>query len=495
MALKRNVIANYLGQGWTALMGLAFIPLYIKYLGIEAYGLIGLFAVLQAWLSLLDMGIVPTLGREMARFTAGSHSAKSIHDLLRSLETITVSFSILIGAAFWLASDWLANNWLRSENLPVDVVAQALAIMGLVAALRFCEGIYRSALIGLQHQVWYNSAQAAIATLRFGGAVAVLAYYRPTIEAFFIWQAVVSLAALLLFVLKLRLVLPRQESPAVFSISALRTVWQFASGMMGINFLKIMLTQIDKVLLSRLLSLEHFGYYMLASTVSTALFLLIGPITQALYPRMVQLNELNNQQKLITVYHLGAQLVTVVTSAVLFVLIVFGEGVIYAWSGDIKLSNNVGPILSVLVLGSFLNGLMWMPYQCQLAHGWVKLGVVVNLVAVLLLVPAIVLLVPKYGALGAAWLWVTLNAGYVLLGIHFMHRKILPQEKWRWYWQDVAMPALGSGSILALALIVEPKALTGRFEWFIFLLVTGLMAVAAASLFSSEMRRRICALL
>jgi hypothetical protein len=25
--LKRNLIANYLGQGWTALMGLAFIPL------------------------------------------------------------------------------------------------------------------------------------------------------------------------------------------------------------------------------------------------------------------------------------------------------------------------------------------------------------------------------------------------------------------------------------------------------------------------------------
>jgi O-antigen/teichoic acid export membrane protein len=46
--LKRNLIANYLGQGWTALVGLAFIPLYIKYLGIEAYGLIGLFGVIQA---------------------------------------------------------------------------------------------------------------------------------------------------------------------------------------------------------------------------------------------------------------------------------------------------------------------------------------------------------------------------------------------------------------------------------------------------------------
>ena len=45
--LKSNFIANFIGQGWVALMSLAFIPLYIKYLGVEAYGLIGLFALMQ----------------------------------------------------------------------------------------------------------------------------------------------------------------------------------------------------------------------------------------------------------------------------------------------------------------------------------------------------------------------------------------------------------------------------------------------------------------
>lgn len=42
--LKRNLIANYLIQGWVALMNFAFITLYIKYLSIESYGLIALFA-------------------------------------------------------------------------------------------------------------------------------------------------------------------------------------------------------------------------------------------------------------------------------------------------------------------------------------------------------------------------------------------------------------------------------------------------------------------
>lgn len=38
-------------------MGLVFIPLYIKYLGIEAYGLIGISALRQTWLALLDIDI------------------------------------------------------------------------------------------------------------------------------------------------------------------------------------------------------------------------------------------------------------------------------------------------------------------------------------------------------------------------------------------------------------------------------------------------------
>jgi len=82
--IKRNTIANWIGQGVSALMGLAFVPLYIRYLGMEAYGLIGIFVLLQAWLSILDMGITPTLNREMARFTAGAHTPQSIHNLLRS---------------------------------------------------------------------------------------------------------------------------------------------------------------------------------------------------------------------------------------------------------------------------------------------------------------------------------------------------------------------------------------------------------------------------
>ena len=42
--LKQNVIANLLGRGWSALMALAFVPFYLRYIGVEGYALVDAYA-------------------------------------------------------------------------------------------------------------------------------------------------------------------------------------------------------------------------------------------------------------------------------------------------------------------------------------------------------------------------------------------------------------------------------------------------------------------
>src|SRR5436853_7772563 len=69
--LKRNVIANLSGNLYTVVISLVFVPIYIHYLGIEAWGLVGFSVTLQAVLAVADMGLSTTLNREMARLSAG----------------------------------------------------------------------------------------------------------------------------------------------------------------------------------------------------------------------------------------------------------------------------------------------------------------------------------------------------------------------------------------------------------------------------------------
>jgi O-antigen/teichoic acid export membrane protein len=288
VSVRRNIVANYVGQTVASLASLAVVPVYIRYLGIEAYGLIGLFATMQVWLTLLDLGMTPTLGREMARYTAGKAPIQFIRDLLRSLEIVVLGVAAAITAAIYLASGWIARDWLEPGILATDEVAQALALVGAVIALRFSEGIYRSAIIGLQQQVWLNVAGIALALLRSGGAVGVLALH-PSIGAFFIWQGLISLLTLVAYAAKLHFALPPAPRRPRFSLDALREVRGFAGGIFATTIFAVLLTQVDKLLLSRLLSLSDFGYYMIAATVTGGILLIIGPVLQAVYPALVRL--------------------------------------------------------------------------------------------------------------------------------------------------------------------------------------------------------------
>lgn len=487
MSLKKNVLANYLGQGWSGLIGLAFVPLYIEYLGIEAYGLIGIFALLQAWLTLLDMGMTPTLNREMARYTAGAHTPQSIRDLLRSLEIVCFGIAALIGVMIWAASGWLAADWLRADKLPLDVVAQAIAIMGGVAAFRFVEGIYRGAILGLQRQVFFNLVNVSLTTVRAAGAIAVLAWISPTIEAYFVWQGIVSIVSVAILALATHRSLPATSRRARFSQQALLDIRDFAAGMMATTFLAILLTQVDKVLLSKLVSLEAFGYYTLAGTVATTIGMLIAPVTQAFYPRFTELVAKGDSQALVHAYHRSAQLVTVLAAPVALMLVFFGENLLILWSGDAALAREVAPLLALLAAGTLLNGLMHIPYMLQLAHGWSSFAVRVNLMAVAVLVPAILWATPRYGGIGAAWVWVLLNTGYILIGIHFMYRRLLPNEKWNWYWGDVALPILAA-TVAAGGLSLLQPVQAGKLVEFGWLFAYGLCIFGAAITMTPQLR-------
>jgi O-antigen/teichoic acid export membrane protein len=487
MSLKKNVIANYLGQGWTALMGIAFVPLYIKYLGMEAYGLIGVFAMLQAWLTLLDMGMTPTLNREMARYTAGVHNAQSIRDLLRSLEVICMATALLIVIVIWLSASWLSTNWLQAEKLPVAKVAHAIAIIGLVVALRFVESLYRGAVLGLQKQVWLSAAGSGLATLRWAGAVCVLAWVTPSIEAFFIWQGLVSLLSIFVFALSVHQHLPSSSQAATFSWNQLKNIWRFASGMMATTLLALLLMQVDKIILSRILNLEMFGYYILAGTVASVLYQLTGPITQAYYPRFTELVTKGDTEGLITIYHQAAQLISVLTFPAALILALFGERLLTLWTGNQVLAHSAAPVMALLAIGTMLNSLMHIPYMLTLAYGWSGFAVRQNAIAVILLVPAILWVAPHYGAIGAAWIWIILNGGYVLIGIHFMHTRLLPKEKWRWYGKDVALPGLTSAVTALFCWFAVPSAGSKLLE-FVWLTSSGMIVLGATLLATYKLR-------
>ncbi len=63
VSLKKNTSANYVGQFYNIFIGIAILPAYMSYLGAEAFGLIGFFTMLSAWMMLLDVGLSSVISR------------------------------------------------------------------------------------------------------------------------------------------------------------------------------------------------------------------------------------------------------------------------------------------------------------------------------------------------------------------------------------------------------------------------------------------------
>jgi O-antigen/teichoic acid export membrane protein len=429
--------------------------------------------------------MTPTLSREMARYTAGAHSEQSIRDLLRTLEIICFTLAIVVFAGLSLSATWLANHWLHTEKISTEELAHAISIMGLVIALRFIEGLYRGAIVGLQQQVWLNVAGAVLATLRSGGAVLVLIWVAPSIDLFFLWQGVASVITIVVFITVTYHYLPISKQSARFSLLQLKTIGRFAGGMMAITLLSLLLTQADKIILSRLLNLEMFGYYTLAGTVAATLNHLTLPVTQAYYPRFTELVTQGNTSELIKTYHQSAQLISILIIPATLILVFFGKNLLLLWTGDALLVENVAPLLALLALGMMLNGFMHIPYLLTLAYGWTRFAIKLNSIALVLLIPAIIWATQRYGAIGAAWLWVILNASYILVSVHFIYKRLLVTEKWQWYGKDLCLPMLAAIVMTWLCLQVQP-IVEMKIIWLLWLLATGFFMVFATWITSSS---------
>jgi O-antigen/teichoic acid export membrane protein len=481
--LKRNIVANFSGNVWTGIMSLIFVPLYIHFMGIEAYGLVGIFVTLSAIFGLLDMGLSNTLNREMARLAVQEGKAQEMRDLVRTLEIPYWVVGLLIGLIVIVLSPLIAYRWVNAESLLPKTVQTAIMIIGLVVTFQWPLSFYSGGLMGLERQVLLNCINVVIATFRGLGAVVILWLVSPTVVAFFSWQLIVSIIHTGLIVFFLWKSLPEAAETPRFHSELLSNIWRFAAGITGITLMSTILMQLDKVILSRMLNLKMFGYYALASAVAMTLYRFIAPIYSATYPRFTNLVALGATEEITRLYHRSTQLVSVLVVPAAVVVALFSKEILLLWTKSPLTVEHTHLLVSILVIGTAINGPLNIPYALQLATGWTRLAFIVSLVSVIGAVPLMISLTKWYGAVGAASVWVILNVSELVFLVSIMHRRLLPHEKWRWYFQDVGLPfgvALLFAGVFRLTISIPVENLA-LFACIIIISAVTLVATALAT--------------
>ena len=494
MSLQRNLLAGLANQVYVTLIGIVLVPLYLRYMGAEAYGLVGFFAMLQGWFSLLDAGLTPTLSREAARHRGGASDDVQYRHLVRVLEVVFLAVASVSGLAISAGAYWIATEWLKSSVLPLSQIVSAIQLMGPIFALRWMCGLYRGALSGAEQLVWLSGFNSAVATLRFAGVLPLLLIFKPTVTLFFAYQLLVAAFETLVLVARAYRQLPRVSAaiPWRIHLAPLRPVLKFSLSIALASSAWILITQTDKLVLSRVLPLAEYGHFTLAALVAGAVSLLSGPIGVAVMPRLARLEAERAGEEAERIYRETTQLVAVVVGAVSVTLAFQAEPLLWAWTGDATATRAGASILVVYALGNGVAALVAFPYYLQFAKGDMRLHLLGNIGFVLVFVPVVIVASVRWGGLGAAWAWLGTNLLTLVVWVPIVHGRFVRGLNRLWFLQDW-LPIVTASLVTGWLVSALWPAAESRLVALWGSLTVGLACLAAAALASTMARQRAAA--
>ena len=187
-----------MGISWYAVANFIATPIYLHLLGIEAYGLLGIYNSLYAATILLDLGISPAINREFAQLSVSKGNETKIRILFKTVESVYWIITVAIGLVIVVGSPLFSKYWVHSEIFTTLETRNAFMLMGISLIFQLPVSFYSNVFFGLHRHITLNIINICATTFRFAFSILGLIYFKTCIEVFFATMAISSLLHFLL---------------------------------------------------------------------------------------------------------------------------------------------------------------------------------------------------------------------------------------------------------------------------------------------------------
>ncbi len=473
---RKNIIANYGSKIYSFISIYLFVPFYIKILGAEAYGIIGLYSLLLGLISFADAGISSAINREFAKTDDAAYK----RSLLLVFEKLYLAICLSVFLIIYLSAPLITKYWLGSHNYPEEEVIYYLRLIGFGVIIQLFTSIYTGALMGQQRQVRANSLQILWSSVR-GGLVIPVIFLKPGLDVFFSW----TILANVMYVLVLRystFSLLGKTSPA--NPLTLRKIdpgiWKYIGGMIVIAILSAFAMQVDKLMVSHFFSVEVFGFYNLTTIIAQVPFFLAIPVALAVFPiltKSVASKDEGPQIAAITRYSYLANAL-ILTGAV--TLYFYGFELLGVWIGKSDIPAHLIPeirqTLKLLVVANGFFAWQLVPYYYLLARGKTRYTIIQTAAQLILLFPALYYLISLMSLPGAGMAWFIANIGAFIYLICVMWKVILHSSWWKFLLITFIYPGLINTAIGLFLFRIAEKYETNHSAY-LFAALTGVICI------------------
>ncbi|MES2794771.1 MAG: oligosaccharide flippase family protein [Bacteroidota bacterium] len=463
--LKRNITANFFGTFWSIFSIYFFLPFYLKFLGEEAYGLILFASSIQAVIFLFDAGFSSVLRRELAIETDSKSRMQRNFSLIRNIETFYGIIFISIGLIVVAFSPLFAKYWFILKSLSKNEISYAIVLMVFNAIFQMQSSLYNGALLSMNKQAKANFFQFIFSLFRNGLVIFVIMKF-PTVLSFLIWQFLV----VIIYILFQRKVLfsyfnvEDKKNSTYFDLKILKETWKVGGLFLSISILSTFNSQLDKIIISKLMTLNHLGYYNTSYTLGQILVAICGPFATAITPLLINSYFNQDKNKTSLFFHKFAKLATIISTVIGITLLMNSYRIISIWTNNTHFANETIPINYLMIVSGLLLASQVIPYALAVASADLKPIIYTCLINIGFTLPAYYWFGKTYGLIGFGWVWLISNAFMLFVNVYFYLRKSLQDEYLKWLFQDFLIPIVVAGGITFVLDKVRPVGISPIIE-------------------------------
>jgi len=406
--------------GQVAPLGVSLVttPFTIRLLGAEGYGVLILVGLIPTYLGFADFGM------SMASTKFGSEAYAEGDEekegrIVRTAALIALMTSVPVAALLIFFAGQIIGLFNVPPELSSDAVL-ALRLASITFVINFLCGIFNTpqlARLRMDLNTFINASSRILGLL----ATPLVLYL-----GYGIVGAVTVLLAASILNLTGHLIVSRRLLPHLVGTtidrSAIRSVIKFGGGFIIASIAGMLLGNIEKGLLSSLVSVTSLAYYSVAFALAGMLTMFSASMVQSLFPAFARLQSEENRIQRNSMYSVAITMTVIWVLPVLVFLSFVAEGFFTIWAGAEFGRESTVPFY-ILAVGLGFNLLAYVPSAAIMAAGRTDALATLYWIELVPYFFCVWLLTARFGIYGAAAAW-SVRAIIDLFAVLYLARSV-----------------------------------------------------------------------
>jgi len=364
--LFRSTVLNLFGLVLPLVVGFLSIPLVVRALGAQRFGILSLVWVVFGYFGLFDLG----LGRTATKFISealGRDETERLPGYLWTTVTLQAAMGLAAAAVLWAAAPAIAGRLLNIPDGFLVETVLTLRLVGLSLPVMFATASLRGVLEASQRFDLVNAVKVPVNVLFYILPLVgvALGFALPGIVVLLLFSRAAALAVWAALSVRVHPVL--RARPAVQG-ALVKKLFSF-SGWLGLSSVLYAVTSsMDRLIIGSLITVEAVTYYSAPYEAVNRVGVIPGSLSMVLFPAFSYLDAGRQRDRAEVLFARSVKFILLTTGPLFLYLMFFAGDFLRLWLGpDFEAASRL--VVQFLAAGFLVNAVIAVPNNYLLGIG------------------------------------------------------------------------------------------------------------------------------